>query len=560
MEINKLTIIAGIIQLDNELLAKEYSEGLMKHFSSKLNNQCRTLISNERSTHLFHDINTPAKPQISENENFITAINGDPLLCNEQQEDSSIINHQIQTTTLDRILHNARGVFSGISINKNNLDTYLYTDKLGIRPIYIYNKDGLLIYSSLLKLIEELPFTCLEENKKGLNELLSIGFCLSNRTQFKYISRLDQSEFISIKDNTLTTHKYWDWTKIDNLEKTDKKNIKELHSIFQEAVKIRYKQSSNAIAFLSGGLDSRSIVASLKELTDDIHTFNFGTKQAQDNVFAKLFAEEINTTHHEKFFKTLSFPNWSQLISNSIDEDINEVNRKDVWSGDGGSVGLGYVYINEELITLLKDQKIEEATKSFIQKNKIEPPISILKKQFKTNSKECLQDSISAEIDINSSTLEKAMYFFLLFNDQKRHLDQHFETIHQHKVELILPFFDSKFIQKIIRIPAEDMLYHNTYMEWFNLLPEYARKTPWQTYPNHAPCPVKFNVELGYQWQNRSKSSQKLQDYLLYLKIRKQPIFAKHIQKTKTQAIMIAHLLNIKNYSFLINKMALLKK
>lgn len=555
METNKLTIVAGIIQLDDKPLTKSHSEALIKHFSSTLNAKCHTLFSNEQSTHLFHDINNTAKPQISENEKLVTAINGDPLLNNTSLEQCDIINNQIDTISLENIFQSARGVFSGISINKLNFDTYIYTDKLGIRPIYIYKKDGLLIYSSLLKLIKELPFVCLEADKKGLNELLSMGFCLSDRTQYKYISRLDKSQYISIINNKIKTHQYWNWTNINHIKQVNESDIKELHSTFQEAVKIRYKQSSNAIAFLSGGLDSRAIVASLKEITDDIHTFNFGTKQAQDNVFAKLFAEEINTTHHEKFFKTLAFPNWSQLISNSIDEDLKETIKKEVWSGDGGSVGLGYVYIDEELTNLLREKNTNKATKLFIQKNKIEPPTSILKKQYQKNAKKCLEESINTEIEVNLSTSEKSMYFFLLFNDQKRHLDNHFETIHQHKVELILPFFDSVFLQKIMTIPAKNMLYHKAYMQWFNLLPTYARTTPWQTYPEHEPCPIDHKDELKYQWEERS-SENHIQDYFLFLKINKNHSFNIYMNKSKIHIMMLIHLFKIRNFSYIVKKLS----
>jgi len=560
MEINKLTIIAGIIQLDNKPLPKSHTEAFIKHFSLKLNKQFHTLFDNGRSIHLFHDINNSSTPEITENEKFITAINGDTLLGDDSLEQSHLINKQIETETLDSILKSARGVFSGITINKLSSETLLYTDKLGIRPIYIYKKDGLLIYSSLLKLIEALPFVCLEGSKKGLNELLSIGFCLGNRTQYKYISRLDQSEHLSISDNNITFHKYWDWTSVKNLEQTSQSDIKELHSTFQEAVKIRFKQSRSAIAFLSGGLDSRSIVASLKELTDNIHTFNFGTKQAQDNVFAKLFAKEINTTHHEKFFKTLSFPNWSQLISNSINEDLSNIPKKEVWSGDGGSVGLGYVYIDEELTNLLLNGNASEACKLFITKNKIEPPVSILKKQHQNESKQCLQESIVSELKTYLCTSEKAMYFFLLFNDQKRHLDKHFETIHEHKVELILPFFDSEFIEKIISIPCHDMLYHKLYMRWFNLLPQYARNTPWQTYPKHEPCPIKIQDDLKYQWYGKRKSVNTMQDFIIYLGIDNETGVKRYFNKPKLTVMMLLHLIKVKDFTYIVKKLAYLTK
>ena len=175
-------------------------------------------------------------------------------------------------------------------------------------------------------------------------------------------------------------------------------------------------------------------------------------------------------------------------------------------------------------------------------------------------SKECLQDSITSEIKNYTSVNEKAMYFFLLFNDQKRHLDNHFETIHEHKVELILPYFDSKFLEKIISIPCHDMFFHKLYMRWFNLLPEYARNTPWQTYPRHEPCPIKIERDLKYQWEVKKHSTNRLQDFIVYLGIKNQTCVKKFFNNSKLTVMMLLHLIKVKDFTYIVKKLAYLSK
>ena len=109
---------------------------------------------------------------------------------------------------------------------------------------------------------------------------------------------------------------------------------------------------------------------------------------------------------------------------------------------------------------------------------------------YRNRAKDLIFNGILNEIkDLKDIPDQHKFYLFLLFNDQQRHLFTHFETIGTHKIELVLPYFDSDFLSLILTLPTKQCLEHEFYMQWFNHFPDFVRKTPWQTYPGHKACP-----------------------------------------------------------------------
>ena len=87
-----------------------------------------------------------------------------------------------------------------------------------------------------------------------------------------------------------------------------------------------------------------------------------------------------------------------------------------------------------------------------------------------------------------------------MLNDQRRHLANFYENIDLDRVEFQLPFFDSEFLEQILRSPLEGFLRHEFYMRWLAHFPPVALSVPWQAYPGHVPCPLPVPDRLARQW------------------------------------------------------------
>jgi asparagine synthase (glutamine-hydrolysing) len=172
-----------------------------------------------------------------------------------------------------------------------------------------------------------------------------------------------------------------------------------------------------------------------------------------------------------------------------------------IWSGDGGSVGLGHVYMTEQMLEIGDLDGLVPMIREFMTFNRQNFPVGVLR----TAARKRLQDDLfeSVKLEVNRypvNDLGRRLYLFLLFNDQRRHLFKHFETIDQHGLELLTPFYDARFLSLVIATPARWGVLHRLYAGFFEHLPEFALKTPWQTYPGHVPCPLPPDENSRYQW------------------------------------------------------------
>lgn len=556
-----MSVFAGIVKLNNErVLQKDY-----QIFKDCFESITKKPISKEYrdNNQFFFAVNLVKEENyIFDEQGRYTFISGKPLIAKSGnlKEDITLINGMKSNQELKCILRKSRGVFSGVTIETTQRETFIYTDKMGIRPVYYYQFDGMLVFSSLLSFIQCLPKVDMTIDTGGISELIAFGYCLSDRTQYQHVKRMNAGEMItvSLNDYLVENRKYWDFSNIPIREK-EKNDAKDLYNIFQDAIEVRLEPDKDAIAFLSGGLDSRTITALLNSQVENLFTFNFGTKKSQDNEYARKYAEISGLCHYEVLLPKLSFPNWSQLISdaieNSDDKTMCNTDKNVVWSGDGGSVSIGGVYLDEENLSLFENRKNKNIVENFLETLKISLPSNFFRKEIKDNFSELLNRNVANELIDFPQDKAKTVYHFLMCNDQKRHLDRHFETICQHEIELKLPFFDSIFIEKLYSLPVRELKNHRLYMEWFKCFPESSRLTPWQTYPNHIPCPIKNDSKLSYQWSKSKLKKESLKtDFKRFICLRGSNAF-NYLDKKKVLLAMLLHRMGVKDYSYLITTM-----
>jgi hypothetical protein len=106
----------------------------------------------------------------------------------------------------------------------------------------------------------------------------------------------------------------------------------------------------------------------------------------------------------------------------------------------------------------------------------------------------------------------KAFHLFLMLNDQRRHLANHFEHIDEHRLELHLPFFDRRFLETILSVPVDWGMSHGFYDTFMGAFPPVTRSVPWQTYPGHRACPITEASDAAYQWDERELAASRDRD------------------------------------------------
>jgi len=241
-----------------------------------------------------------------------------------------------------------------------------------------------------------------------------------------------------------------------------------------------------------------------------VQTYSFSLPNQQDETFGRQFAERIDTIHTHipinlkitDIEKSLSMRMSAALKEYMNQSALHIPNPGLIWSGDGGSVGVGHVYMSHNIVKLLRAGKRAEAVQLFIDQQNAHITKRLFKTRIAAVLSKLLAVSINEELnDIYCHDPARGFHIFLLLNDQRRHLANHFENIDIHRIEFHLPFFESDFLKSILSGPIDLYLCHKFYNKWLTLFPAAVTSVPWQSYPGHEPCPLPIPEGLRYQWQ-----------------------------------------------------------
>ncbi|HEX3867761.1 MAG TPA: asparagine synthase-related protein, partial [Gemmatimonadaceae bacterium] len=386
-------------------------------------------------------------------------------------------------------LTTARGVFSAAHYQRKTGALTLLTDKLGIRPLYYSLGERHVIFASAFRIMEQLEEVPKIMDLPGVIEINSFGFPLADRTALASVRLLGQAEILRVMGNESEHRVYWKWQDVAASDRPLEELADDAYRQFNDAVALRARGDTVTSAFLSGGLDSRAIVTALRNRGMSVHSFNFSLPRAQDKVFAARFAEQADTTHTEVPRK-LGRPQWTMMMSDAIartgDEQLQSAEHpRVIWSGDGGSVVLGHVYLSRAIVDVARRGDRTALIDLLARSWASQTPRWLLKAHI-ADAASTVRRGIDEELAARRcEDIGRCLHLFLLANDQRRHLTEHFETMDLHRLEFQLPFFDSDFIAAVLRVPVDECVGHKFYMRWAKRFPAVFYSVPWQAYPGH---------------------------------------------------------------------------
>lgn len=459
------------------------------------------------------------EPGVSSSPGLTAFVAGDPLLQTgsdlpgTRAESLQNLAYDLTAGGKQDALRSCRGTYCAAIYEQTRHKLYLVTDKLGVRPVYYWVLPDFIIFATALRILESLSFRKKSLDLQGIAEIACFGYPLADRSPYENIFTLYAGETVCFSDGAINREKYWEWDQLPVKKTHDTgTSAKHLHAIFIDSIKIRLREQKTVAAFLSGGLDSRAIVAALRSLDVEVVTSNFAQPGSQDQVFGQFAAERLGTHHthlprgkqdEKDPYHKLSVNEW---INSEAYKTKNLPKPRIVWSGDGGSVDLGHVYLNPEIIQASRENDLRTAKQKFFTYNNWGLSTRLLKPEIASTLLEHLDRGIQSELDsIHPEDLGRIFYLFLMLNDQRRHMFNHFENIDLGRVEFEFPFFDSNFVTGIIKHPIDPFLHHVFYLEWLKYFPAEVLKVPWQAYPGHVPCPLPQPEGLTYQWKSDSE-------------------------------------------------------
>jgi asparagine synthase (glutamine-hydrolysing) len=196
-----------------------------------------------------------------------------------------------------------RGMFGIALWDSKSQQLILVRDRLGIKPLYYRVEAGRVLFASELKSLLQVTSPKPAVNLTAVNHYLSLGYIPDPYTIFEGVSRLAPGHLIVCRGGKAECHKYWElpWPQETNVPDEDE-CCERLRVLLTEAVKMRLVSDVPLGAFLSGGIDSSTIVGLMSRLSDrPVKTFSIGFAEADFSELghARYVAQHYGTEHHE---------------------------------------------------------------------------------------------------------------------------------------------------------------------------------------------------------------------------------------------------------------------
>ena len=211
-------------------------------------------------------------------------------------------------------IHKFNGVFAFALWDNERNKLFLARDRYGVKPLYYYHKDGVLIFASEIKSILQNKQVEVAVDLEALNEYFTFQNIFTDRTLFKDVKLLPQGSYLEIDANrqhkkNLQVNKYWDYEfSSEGFRLSQLETAQELRRLFDQAVTRQLVSDVPIGSYLSGGMDSGSITAIVRQHLGRIPTFTCGFDLSSasglelafdERKHAETLANLLKTEHYE---------------------------------------------------------------------------------------------------------------------------------------------------------------------------------------------------------------------------------------------------------------------
>ena len=289
------------------------------------------------------DLNTGQQPQMSQDQNIVVVFNGEIYNHIELRKKLSCEGHQFKTKNSDTeviiqgykkkgisILEDLNGMFAFALFDKKKRKVFIARDRLGIKPLfYSLDKDGLIFSSSLKSLTSAKKKLKDKIRKKSFLEYMGQSFISGPNSIFEGVKKLRPAHYLEVRleSSEAKETQYWLLNSFEKLKLMSQESYQsEIFEKFQSSINLRQRSDVPVGTFLSGGLDSSTVVGMIRNslgATGEIHTFSVGFKGGNNELpMAKLVSEKYNTHHFELLINETDVVNSLPNIIKFMDEPL----------------------------------------------------------------------------------------------------------------------------------------------------------------------------------------------------------------------------------------------
>lgn len=210
-------------------------------------------------------------------------------------------------------LHKFNGMFAFAIWDYRNDELFIARDRLGIKPVYYYQRDGVLLFSSEVRGLLNSGLVERKINRTVLHEYFTYQTVHAPNTLVKDVFMLMPGHYMKVKSGKSEIHRWWSPRENYNNRSHDKSYdevCRDVYDLLFRSVERRLISDVPFGAFLSGGIDSSAVVGLMSRIQEQkVRTFTivFDEEEFSEAKFARLVANKFNTEHHEFRLKPEDF-------------------------------------------------------------------------------------------------------------------------------------------------------------------------------------------------------------------------------------------------------------
>lgn len=314
-----------------------------------------------------------SQPMASGDGRFIIVYNGEIYNANDLRPDLEALGFKFRGHSDTEVIVNGFaawgvretiekliGMFAIAAWDKKDRKLYLVRDRVGIKPVFWGHQNGKFFFASELKAFSQMPEWRPEVNREAVAAYLRYTYVPAPFSIFKNVQKLEPGCILSIRANEGPQfQRYWDAAEVaykgknSQLVKPDDEIRQDLEDLLFDAVQRRMIADVPLGAFLSGGVDSSTVVALMQKVaTTNAKTFSIGfeNKEFDEAIYAREVAKYLGTDHTELYVTSQItkdvIPNLAQIYDEPFSDSsqiptylVSKMTKEHVTvalSGDGG--------------------------------------------------------------------------------------------------------------------------------------------------------------------------------------------------------------------------------
>jgi asparagine synthase (glutamine-hydrolysing) len=261
------------------------------------------------------DLATGQQPLYNEDGSVVIVYNGEIYNYQELIPELQALGHVFHTRSDTEVIVHAweawgadcvrrfRGMFAFALWDQNQQTLFLARDRLGVKPLYYaLLPDGVLLFGSELKSLLAHGALEREIDPFAVEEYFALGYVPEPRTIFKGAKKLPPAHTLTVRRGAQVPGpvEFWDVSFTLDNRLSEKEACTQLRERLRESVKLRLISEVPLGAFLSGGVDSSAVVATMAGLSDtpvDTCSISFSDPAFDESRYAQMVADRYLTRH-----------------------------------------------------------------------------------------------------------------------------------------------------------------------------------------------------------------------------------------------------------------------